>query len=278
MPRFDATYVPSSAMTIFAHPDDAEFSCGATLATWARAGCEITLVLCTNGNAGTHDTTFTQATLAETRAKEQRAAADAMGVKNLVILDNNDCELKPSLDLRRDLVRLLREHRPEVVICGDPAAWFYGGAYINHPDHRAAAQAAVEAVFPCSEMELLWPDLGPVHKVHAVYVSGRQKQATAYIDVTAGIDAKVAALNCHASQMGDWDPGEMVRAWSARDAKTARKMAKQAKKAKKTVDIDPWTGLGAIPSTPPGKPKFVESFHVMVLKAEPDPPPSEVVG
>jgi LmbE family N-acetylglucosaminyl deacetylase len=268
MPRFDAGYVPPSAMTIFAHPDDAEFSCGATLATWAKAGCDITLVLCTNGNAGTHETHFTAESLAATRAEEQRAAADALGVKEVVILDNNDCELVPTLTLRRELVRLLRLHRPEVVVCGDPTAWFYSSFYINHPDHRAAARAALEAIFPCSEMELLWPDLGPVHKVHAVYISGQQ-DATTYIDVSAGMDAKLAALKLHASQMGDWDPSEMVREWSSRDAKTARKAAKKAKKAAGKGEPEPWFGRVPTPSVPPGKAKYVESYRVMVLQAEP---------
>jgi LmbE family N-acetylglucosaminyl deacetylase len=284
MARFDATYVPASAMTIFAHPDDAEFSCGATLACWAQAGCQITLVLCTNGNAGTHDTSYSRESLARTRAEEQRRAAEALGVRRVVCLERDDCELEPTLELRRDLVRLIREHRPEVVVCGDPAAWFYESFYINHPDHRAAARAAVEAVFPCSEMELLWPELGPAHKVHAVYVSGRQK-ANTYLEVSAGMDAKIAALACHASQMGDWDPSEMVREWAAGNAKDARKAAKLAKKAAKDTHGDKATtrrgrafSASPPPSVPSGKLRHVEGFHVMVLKDEDETPPDEVAS
>jgi LmbE family N-acetylglucosaminyl deacetylase len=276
MARFDAEYVPHSAMTVFAHPDDAEFSCGATLATWARAGCDITLVLCTSGNAGTHDTAFSAESLAETRAAEQRQACEALGVKDYVCLEHNDCELQPTIELRRQLVQLLRERRPEVVICGDPTAWFYESAYINHPDHRAAATATLEAIFPCSEMELLWPELGAAYKVQAVYITGQQKPTT-YIDVGAGIDDKVAALRRHTSQMGDWDPEEMVRQWAQENAKRARKVAKKARKAAK-VDRKPTFGrfTSAPPSTPPGKPEYVESYRVMVLaRDQEETPPGE---
>src|SRR5512136_269696 len=169
--KFNGDYVPKSAMTIFAHPDDAEFGVAATLAKWAKAGCEITMVLCTSGNVGTHDAQYTIKTLAKTREAEQKVVADFLGVKQVVFLRHDDCALQPTLELRRELVREIREYRPEVVICGDPTGWFYGDGYINHPDHRAAAEAALDAVFPCAEMELLWPGLGPVHKVHAVYIS-----------------------------------------------------------------------------------------------------------
>jgi LmbE family N-acetylglucosaminyl deacetylase len=261
MPRFDADYVPSSALTIFAHPDDAEFSCGGTLAAWARNGCAVTLVLCTTGNAGTHDTKYTRESLAETRATEQQAAAAAMGVQNVIILGHDDCNLVADLTLRRELVRLIRQHKPEVVVCGDPRAWFYGNFYINHPDHRAAASAALEAVFPCSEMELLWPEDGPVHKVHAVYVSGPEQSETA-IDITDSMDAKLAALKCHVSQMGDWDPGDMIKSWAAEGAKAARKRARAAAKKAKGKE-KPKASAGSR-----RKPKYVEGFQVMVLKQD----------
>src|SRR3972149_5922919 len=200
MPNFDANYVPKSAMTIFAHPDDAEFGVSGTLAKWAKAGCAITLVICTSGNVGTHDTKYTLETLAKTREKEQKAAAKVLGVKTLVFLGHDDCQLQPTLDLRRALVREIRKHKPEVVLCGQPDGWFYGNEYINHPDHRAAGVAALEAVFPCAEMELLWPEEGPAHKVNAVYIT-LTEQVDVWIDITDTIDLKVESLRCHASQM-----------------------------------------------------------------------------
>jgi len=125
MQRFDADYVPRSAMTIFAHPDDAEFLVSGTIARWTQAGCEVTFVVITSGNVGTHDETTTRDALARTREAEQQEAARALGVKKVVFLGYDDCELVPSLGLRRRLVREIRAHRPEVVICGDPHALFF---------------------------------------------------------------------------------------------------------------------------------------------------------
>lgn len=230
MSRFDAAYVPSSAMTIFAHPDDAEFGVAATLARWSAAGCRVTMVLCTSGNVGTHDDSLTAATLAETRETEQRDAARLLGVRDLVFLRYDDCQLQPTLALRRDLVRVLRQYRPEVVLCNDPTPIFFEGRHINHPDHRAAGTAALEAVFPSAEMRLLWPDLGQPHKVSAVYVAWTEG-ATVWIDVADTLEAKIAALRAHASQMGDWDPGPMIREWAASDARTGLHKADAAKKA-----------------------------------------------
>ena len=259
MPRFDANYVPKSALTIFAHPDDAEFGVAGTLARWAKAGCEITLVLCTSGNVGTHDGKYTRESLAETRKQEQKAAARLLGVKHVVFLDHDDCELQPTLELRRELVREIRKHKPEVVISGRPDGWLYGSEYINHPDHRAAAAAALEAVFPCAEMELLWPGEGQAHKVHAVYITFTE-EADVWIDITDTIDAKIASLKAHASQMGEWDPEPMVREWAAGDAKAGRKKMKHAKgkKAKKGKE---------------SKMKYAEAFRVMKLVNDEQKPP-----
>ena len=260
MPNFDANYVPKSAMTLFAHPDDAEFGVSGTLAKWARAGCDITLVVCTSGNVGTHDAKYTLASLAETRRREQKAAARILGVKNIVYLDHDDCQLQPTLELRRELVREIRKRKPEVVICGQPDGWLYGSDYINHPDHRAAAIAALEAVFPCAEMELLWPEDGPAHKVSAVYLT-LTEQADVWIDITGTIDLKVESLRAHASQMVDWDPNDMVRQWAVEEAKNARKKMKSGKKDKKSKK-----GKKAR-----GKLKYAEGFRVMRLKQDEQP-------
>jgi LmbE family N-acetylglucosaminyl deacetylase len=180
-------------MVIFAHPDDAEFTIGGTIAKWAASGCELTMVLCTSGNVGTHDPKYTLKTLAKTREAEQKEVAEFFGIKHVVFLRHDDCALVPDLALSRELVREIRKHKPEVVICGDPEGWFYGDNYINHPDHRAAARAALEAVFPRCEMELFWPEEGPVHKVHAVYIHSAKECNTA-IDISTTLDGKVGAL------------------------------------------------------------------------------------
>ena len=139
MAKFDSDWVPHSAMTIFAHPDDMEFSCGATLAKWAQAGCEISVVLCTSGNVGTHDVKFTPYTLAALREEEQKNACAVLGIQRIEFLRHDDSRLVADLTLRRELVHLIRKYKPEVVFCGDPNLVFWGPNRINHPDHRAAA-------------------------------------------------------------------------------------------------------------------------------------------
>ncbi len=258
---YDADYIPASAMAIYAHPDDAEFTVAGTIARWAQGGCEVTLVAITSGNSGTHDTRFTRETLARTREEEALASARVLGISRVVFLGYGDCELVPTMALRRELVREIRRARPEVVMCGDPQALFFENRYINHPDHRAAAQAALDATFPCAEMELLWPEEGAAHAVRAVYVSSTLSPNTA-IDITRTIDRKIAALREHGSQLGKRDPTEMIQAWGMREA--ARLQAGSGSGG---------AAAGGHAAPEPGRsPRFAESFRVMVLKP---PPPRE---
>ena len=250
MPRFDADYVPSSAMTIFAHPDDAEFIVSGTIAKWTRAGCEVTFVVITNGNVGTHDPKYNRKTITHARESEQKAAARILGVKNVVFLGYDDCELVPTLDLRRRLVREIRKYRPEVVICGDPQAWFFENHYINHPDHRAAAAAALEAVFPCAEMELLWPEEGAAHEVRAVYVCATHSP-NMWIDITGTIDKKIESLRAYGSQVAGWDPSEKIRERAARETERANQELAESE--------------SGIPD-PHAPPVYLEAFRVMKLK------------
>ncbi|MGB6411444.1 MAG: PIG-L deacetylase family protein [Candidatus Deferrimicrobiaceae bacterium] len=250
MSRFDADYVPSSAMTIFAHPDDAEFLVSGTIAGWTRAGCEVTFVVITSGNVGTHEEKYTREALTRKRQAEQEAAARVLGVKNVVFLGYDDCELEPTLTLRRRLVREIRKYRPEVVICGDPQAWFFEDYYINHPDHRAAGAAALEAVFPCAEMELLWPEEGAAHEVRAVYVCATHSPNT-WIDITGTIDTKIESLRAYGSQMGGWDPSEKIRERAARETERA--------------NLEQVEAESGIPD-PHSPPVYLEAFRVMKLK------------
>ena len=206
--------VPESAMVIEAHPDDAEWTVAGTVAKWAKVGCRVTYVICTDGNAGSLDPDITREQLAEIRRAEQRAACATLGVSEVVFLGHDDGQLEPTLDLRRELVRAIRQYKPEVVITGDPTRLFVNGDYINHPDHRAAAQAALDAAAPASEMPLLWPEVGALHGVSQLYVHGND-QPNEWVDVTETIEQKIEALKQHASQLGDWDPTEMVKEWSA---------------------------------------------------------------
>jgi LmbE family N-acetylglucosaminyl deacetylase len=213
-----AERIPESAMVIVAHPDDAEFTVAGTVAAWTRAGCKCIYVLCTDGNAGSHEPGMTRERLGAIRRLEQRAACSVLGVHEVVFLGYDDGLLQPTLELRRDLVRLVRQFRPEVVLTSDPTSLFHGEDYINHPDHRAAGQAALDAVAPAAAMPLLWPELGAPHRVRRVYIHGNG-QPTVWIDVTDTIALKVEALRMHASQMGEWDPTEMIYGWAAENGK-----------------------------------------------------------
>ena len=120
------------------------------------------------------------------------------------------------------MTKLIRTHKPDVVVTGDPQAVFYGNGYINHPDHRAAAQAATYAVFPSAGSRLLFAELlkdgFEPHNVKRLYLHGPEKPDT-WVDITGTIDTKLAALKKHASQLGDWDPEKMIREWAAEEGK-----------------------------------------------------------
>ena len=226
--------VPASAMSIHAHPDDQEFTVGGTLAKWARAGCRIVTVCITSGEGGSNDSTpaeMTRAALLPVREQEQRAACRVLGIEEVVFLHYPDGVLEPSIALRRDLTRLIRRHRPAAVLCGDPSVRFYGSTYINHPDHRAAAQAALDAVFPSAETRFIFPELldeGLVpHKVATILLHGSERSDT-FVDIGAVLDVKLAALREHRSQMGDWDPAEMITQWAAEQGRPRRLTAAEA--------------------------------------------------
>jgi len=213
-------YVPARAMFIFAHPDDIEFGVAGTAARWVQQGCEVTYVVLTDGNIGSHDPEMTAEQLATIRRREQTEAAEVVGAR-CIFMGEPDGRLQPTLELRKKLVRLIRQHRPNVVVCGDPQ-FFYSDGYINHPDHRNAGQVALEAVFPASDSPLIFPELVAEgfepHKVNYVYISFGRREANTYVDITDSIDLKLTALRKHKSQLGDWDPDERMRGWAAETA------------------------------------------------------------
>jgi LmbE family N-acetylglucosaminyl deacetylase len=216
-------YVPESAMAIVAHPDDIEFSCAGTTARWARAGARICYVLCTSGDVGIAEPGMTRARAAEIREVETRAAAEIAGVKDIVFLGEPDGMLVPTLELRKKLVREIRRFRPEVVITGDPTIVWSGEDYINHPDHRAAAQATLDATFPAAGQPNLFEELAQegltAHKPRKVYVNSWGGTADLFVSIDETIEIKINALRAHKSQMGDWDPSEEIRQWAANTAK-----------------------------------------------------------
>jgi LmbE family N-acetylglucosaminyl deacetylase len=218
-------FIPQRAMSIHAHPDDQEFTVAGLLARWVQAGCKVISVIVTSGEAGSNDSSKDESyksELARLREAEQSSANATIGIDTTIFLRYPDGELEPTLNLRHDLARLIRKYKPEVVVTGDPQGVFYGNGYINHPDHRAAAQAALYAVFPSSETRLIFTDLlkedFEPHKVKRLYVHGSEKSDT-WVDIAATIDIKITALKKHVSQLGDWDPQKMIREWAAEEGK-----------------------------------------------------------
>jgi len=210
-------------MVIVAHPDDAEFTVAGTMARWAREGKEVVLVLCTDGSRGSNDPNLTPEALVAIRHAETAAAACVLGVKEIVNLGYEDGTLQPTLSLRRDMTRVIRRFRPDVVICPDPTRRYHGDGYLNHPDHRAAGDAALDAVFPSAGTRYIFPDLLieglEPHNVKEVYLHGAETP-NFWIDITDTMDLKIEALKKHVSQVGGYEElDKWIRDWGAENGK-----------------------------------------------------------
>jgi LmbE family N-acetylglucosaminyl deacetylase len=207
---------PGRVLAIYAHPDDPEVACGGTLARWAADGAEVRLVVVNAGDKGSFDAATDPQVLSEKRAAEVAAAAQVLELAAVELLGVPDGEAVNDPTLRGRLVGLVRAHRPEVVIAPDPTAVFFGDSYVNHRDHREVGWAVLDAVAPAAASPLYFPDEGPPHQVRALLLSGTL-EPDAWVDVSASIDRKVAAVACHGSRVGD-DPAlvdELLRARTA---------------------------------------------------------------
>ncbi len=215
-------YVPESAMAIVAHPDDIEFTCAGTLARWAQAGARISFCLCTSGDVGIDEPGMTRARATEIREDEARQAAKIVGASEVVFLREPDGMLVATLELRKKIVREIRRFKPEVVMTGDPTSVWAGNDYINHPDHRAASTAALDATFPAAGQPNLFEELEQegltAHKPRKVYVT-TWDTVDVYVNIESTIDIKIAALRAHKSQMKDWDPDPSIRTWASERGK-----------------------------------------------------------
>lgn len=215
-------------LIVMAHPDDGEFSCGGTVAKWAAEGYDMWYCLVTDGQVGdAGDKEITSEALAAKRRIEAQNAADALGVQHPVIfLHYMDSRLEPTLDVRRDIARVIRQVRPDVVICQDPTVRWSGQGYINHPDHRAAGEATLAAIMPVASTRLAFPELAAegleTHNVKEVYISGTQS-ADRWVNIEGYVEKKIAALRAHVSQLGDWDPQEGITQWAKEGGAAARK-------------------------------------------------------
>jgi LmbE family N-acetylglucosaminyl deacetylase len=215
--------VPARALAVYAHPDDPEVSCGGTIATWAAAGCEVHVVVACAGDKGSSDPRTDPVALTERRRAEMLAASDAMGVTSLIGWGHPDGELDRVDVLREELVAVLREVRPEVVIGPDPTSVFFGDGYVNHVDHRTLGWAVLDAVAPASSSPLYFPERGGAHQVSTVLLTG-SLEPDVWVDVATGLDAKVAAVFCHTSQLApdaaDW-LADFVRTRAAEEGRRA---------------------------------------------------------
>ena len=198
---------PKIVLGIAAHPDDLDFGASGTLAAFAAHGASVYYLLLTDGSKGTADQTMAPQELVKTRQAEQRAAIQAIGAKDVQFLDYTDGELAVTMDLKRDIVRSIRTIKPDVVITMDPSVLYSAErGMINHPDHRAAGQATLDAVYPLARDHLSLPELFAEgfepHKVSTVLLINFN-QSNFSVDVSKTIDLKMAALEAHASQMPD---------------------------------------------------------------------------
>jgi LmbE family N-acetylglucosaminyl deacetylase len=204
---------PARALAVYAHPDDPEISAGGTLAKWAEAGTEVWVLVTTQGDKGSRDPGADTRALVELRVEETAKAAAQLGLAGTRHLDHPDGELTDDQELRGAIVRMIREVRPEVVLCPDPTAVFFGDGYYNHRDHRITGWATLDAVAPAAGNPHYFPqhlaDGLAVHQVRAVYLSGTLEPNT-WVDISDTLERKIDALFCHASQLPD-EAGEWFR-------------------------------------------------------------------
>lgn len=200
----------SRVMVVVAHPDDAEFSSAGTIARFAEEQFDVTVVVCTSGDKGTDRRDITSRELAEIREAEQLEASRRLGVRSTEFLRGGDGELTPDLELRGKIVRMIRKHKPDIVITHDPFR-----PYALHPDHRAVGTATVDAVYPTARDPLYFPEhleegLEP-HKVAELWLYGSEAPDK-FIDISPTVDKKIEALKAHRSQVGTAETlGERIR-------------------------------------------------------------------
>lgn len=229
---------PRRVLVVLPHPDDPEYFCGGAVAGWTAQGADVRYCLLTRGDKGSDEPETDAQALAKVREAEQRSAAAVLGVGEVTFLSYRDGTLEPSLELRRDIVRVIRQVKPDLVVTSSPDTLTDG--YLNHADHRACGQATLDALYPAAGSGMYFPELlreeglAP-HKVAEAYI-GLPAESNLTIDVTAQLDKKVAALLEHRSQIRE--PGklpERIREWM-RD-----------------------------PGSPPDSPRYVERFFRVEL-------------
>jgi LmbE family N-acetylglucosaminyl deacetylase len=217
VPRSDEDI--ARVLVVTAHPDDADFGAAGTIAGWVDAGLAVTILLCTHGEQGGFDDN-NRDQMPAIREHEQVAASAALGVKDVRFLPGHrDGWLEPSWELQRQIVEVIRDVQPQRVLIQSPERW-YDRIQASHPDHLAAGEAAIRAIYPAAENRFAWPELiekglQPWH-VSEVWIMAHPEMTHA-VDITNTFDRKLAALQAHASQTGHMD-GQlegMLRGWAS---------------------------------------------------------------
>ncbi len=213
---------PSRILVITAHPDDVDFGAAGSVATWTSAGVDVTYCVITDGDAGGFDEAVPRQEIPAIRRAEQEKAAAEVGVREVLFLGYPDGRLEPTLDLRRDLSRVIREVRPDRVVCQSPER-NWERIFASHPDHLAAGEAALRAVYPDARNPFAFPDLAAegleAHTVGEVWMMASPRADT-FVDVTAHFERKLAALRAHVSQETDRE-GQLegrLREWMGANA------------------------------------------------------------
>lgn len=209
-------------LVIAAHPDDAEFGAGGCIARWAGQGDNIQYVICTNGNKGSSDPDMTPERLVPVREVEQRDAAAVLGVKGVQFLGHPDGELEYTREIRGQIVRAIRQYKPDLILTQDPYR-----KYICHRDHRICGQLVLDAVYPYSRDRLSYPEhlkegLSP-HVVKELYLWGSD-DSDVYFDITDKFDLKITALKKHKSQVGHRSDEELRRIVGTRARECGQKV------------------------------------------------------
>lgn len=235
----EAAEQPKRVMGVFAHPDDAAFFCGSTFAKWAAEGAQITFVLATSGDKGSDLPDMTPEKLVAVREEEERCAAAVLGVRDLVFLRYRDGELQVTPELKRDIARMIRLRKPDILVTNDPTTWWNLFNRPNHADHRTIGAAALEAVFPGAGNRMYYPELErdeglAPHKVSHIWLTITRDPNTK-VDVTDFIETRINALREHKSQIADMEALE--------------------KRIRGNID----------PEAPPGHLRYVEVFRVLNL-------------
>ncbi len=210
-------------LMISAHPDDADFGASGTLVKWLKEGAKAAIVICTNGDKGSSDPKLTSKELAKVRHDEQLAASKFLGLDNTWFLDYPDAHLEVTQELKEKLVRIIREYKPDAIMTFDPTmVYSVVRGTINHPDHRAVGQAALDAIFPMARDFLTFPGHGKEglqpHKVIDIFLYNFDK-ANFFVDISQTIDTKLAVLATHKSQVNFPDTETWLREWNHRNGK-----------------------------------------------------------